>query len=185
MATDTNPEEYSLLDKFAGQLSRHLFFHLLDFEAGKAADAGDEQKEREVLEAKIKLLEGTNMSDYVASLYSQLHGTDPPEKYAKQRQVVLQQMEKFVQDTARLSELLITDEVVNHLRSDKVANLAFLEKEHGVSNQSFSDLFSPLFCCVNSLECVAWLTGILLRPIGHYRHGQRALRLWPVPVPMR
>lgn len=141
MATETNPEEYSLLDKFASQLSRHLFFHLLDFEAGKAADAGDEQKEREVLEAKIKLLEDTNMSDYVASMYSQLHGTDAPEKYAKQRQVVLQQMEKLEQDTARLSELLITDEVVNNLRSDKVANLAFLEKEHGVTVDMVNALY--------------------------------------------
>ncbi|CAI4215560.1 unnamed protein product [Parascedosporium putredinis] len=117
------------------------FFHLLDFEAGKAADAGDEQKEREVLEAKIKLLEDTNMSDYVASMYSQLHGTDAPEKYAKQRQVVLQQMEKLEQDTARLSELLITDEVVNNLRSDKVANLAFLEKEHGVTVDMVNALY--------------------------------------------
>lgn len=126
-------DEYSLLDKFAAQLSRHLFFHLLDFEAGKAQDAGDEAREREVLEAKVRLLEGTNMSDYVASMYSQLHGgAEPPEKYARQRQAVLAQMEKLEEGTARISELLMTDEVVNNLRSDKVANLAYLEKEHGV-----------------------------------------------------
>lgn len=125
-------DEYSLLDKFAAQLSRHLFFHLVDFEAVKAQDAGDEAREREVLEAKVKLLEGTNMSDYVATMYTQLHGTDPPEKYAKQRQAVMSQMEKLVAETDTISELLMTDDVVNNLRSDKVANLAYLEKEHGV-----------------------------------------------------
>lgn len=125
-------EEYSLLDKFAAQLSRHLFFHLLDFEAGKAADAGDDAREREALEAKMRLLEGTNMSDFVASMYEQLHGGDVPDKFARQRQVVLSQMEKLEGETERISELLVTDEVVNNLRSDKVANLAFLEKEHGV-----------------------------------------------------
>ncbi|SPN99180.1 probable Int-6 protein [Cephalotrichum gorgonifer] len=134
-------DEYSLLDKFASQLSRHLFFHLLDFETGKAVDAGDEAREREVLEAKIKLLEGTNMSDYVAALYEQLHGTAPPAKYAQQREAVIAQMEKLAAETEKISELLVTDEVVNNLRSDKVANLAFLEKEHGVTNDMVDALY--------------------------------------------
>lgn len=137
-------DEYSLLDKFAAQLSRHLFFHLVDFESVKAQDAGDEAREREVLEAKVKLLEGTNMSDYVATMYTQLHGTDPPEKYAKQRQAVLSQMEKLEGETERISELLMTDDVVNNLRSDKVANLAYLEKEHGVCFPRFAFFFSPV-----------------------------------------
>jgi len=139
MATDDetfNPESYSLLPKFAQWLSRHLFFHLLEFEANKAADAGDEAGERAALEAKIRMLEeDTNMADYVATMYEQLHGegsAPQDNRYAKKRAIVVAENARLDQETAAISDLLASDEVVNNLRSDKAANMTYLEREHGV-----------------------------------------------------
>ena len=123
----------SIMPKLAPHLSRHLLFPLIQFEGDKAEESGDEQKAKQILSGKIKLLEDTNMTDYVASLYCELHGVaDPPAEYTKKRQEVLAQLEKYEQATAKIADLLTQDEVVNGLRSDKVANLEFLKNQHGV-----------------------------------------------------
>jgi len=110
----------SILTKMAPHLSRHLLFPLMEFEQAPTA-------------AKIKLLEDTNMTDYVASLYGEIEGAKPPASLATKRQHVLQQLDKFEKDTALIRELLTMEDVVGSLRSDKLANLEFLKKEHGVS----------------------------------------------------
>lgn len=124
----------SILAQVAPHLSRHLLFPLIQFEGDKAEEKDDSEMARKVLSGKIKLLEDTNMTDYVATLYCELHGVaDPPAEYIKKRQEVLAQLEKYEQATAKIADLLTQDEVVNGLRSDKVANLEFLKNQHGVS----------------------------------------------------
>lgn len=126
--------EESILPKLASQLSRHLVFPLIEFEAGRAEEKGDDAGARKILAGKIKLLEDTNMADYVAQLYQDLNGgAEAPAEYAKKRNEVIAQLEKYEQDTAKISELLTREDVVGALRSDKVANLEFLKKDHDVS----------------------------------------------------
>lgn len=123
----------SIMPKVAPHLSRHLLFPLIQFEGDQAEEQGDADKAKKILDAKIRLLEDTNMTDYVASLYCDLHGVqDPPAEYVKKRQDVLAELESHEQATAKIADLLTQDDVVNGLRSDKVANLEFLKKEHGV-----------------------------------------------------
>lgn len=126
-------DDSSIMPKLAPHLSRHLLFPLIQFEGEQAEEAGQDAKANKIAEGKIKLLEDTNMTDYVAQLYCDLHGTqDPPAEYNKKRQEVVAQMEQHEQSTEKIAELLTQDEVINGLRSDKVANLEFLKKEHGV-----------------------------------------------------
>ena len=122
----------SILPKLAPHLSPHLLFPLVEFEAGQAEEQGDEAKAKKLLAAKINLLENTNMTDYIAGLYTDLHGGSPPASFAKKRQEVLLQLDKYEKDTELIRELLTREDVVGGLRSDKVANLEFLKKEHGV-----------------------------------------------------
>ena len=124
----------SIMPKLAPHLSRHLLFPLIQFEGDKAEEKGEDEKAKKILSGKIQLLEDTNMTDYVASLYCEFHDVaDPPAEYTKKRQDVLAQLEKYEQATEKIASLLTQDEVVNGLRSDKVANLEFLKKDHGVS----------------------------------------------------
>ena len=123
----------SIMPQLAPHLSRHLLFPLIQFEGDQAEEGGDSEKAKKILSGKIKLLEETNMTDYVATLYCELHGVqDAPAEYTKKRQEVLAQMEKHEQATEKIADLLTQDEVVNGLRSDKVANLEFLKTSHGV-----------------------------------------------------
>ncbi|KAM5388559.1 hypothetical protein ACJA88_000423 [Fusarium oxysporum] len=125
----------SIMPRLAPHLSRHLLFPLIQFESERAEEQGQDAKAKEILSGKIKLLEDTNMTDYVATLYCELHGvSEAPEQYNKKRQEVLSQLENYEQATAKIADLLTQDEVVNGLRSDKVANLEFLKNQHGVSS---------------------------------------------------
>ncbi|KAK3938985.1 eukaryotic translation initiation factor 3 subunit E [Diplogelasinospora grovesii] len=139
--------EYDLIPKLAPNLDRHMIFHLLEFSSGQLVDeesgeVKDAKKARELTQAKYSLLKKTNMTDYVANLYCELEGLEePPAEFAERKQKVFSQMEKFEEETAKISELLERDDVVNNLRSDKVANLEFLKKDHGVTIEMVNALY--------------------------------------------
>jgi translation initiation factor 3 subunit E len=125
----------SIMPRLATNLSRHLLFPLIQFESERAEEQGLDAKAKEILAGKLKLLEDTNMTDYVATLYCELHGVEnAPEEYNKKRQEVIQELENFEESSSKIRDLLTQDEVVNGLRSDKVANLEFLKNQHGVSD---------------------------------------------------
>lgn len=135
----SSPADYDLLPKLAPHLDRHMIFPLLEFKANQFIDEDtgkfiDEQKGREFTAAKFALLKKTDMTDYVAQLHCDLQGLkEPPVEYAERKQKVFSQLEKFEQETSTITELLGREDVVNNLRSDKVANLEFLKKDHNVS----------------------------------------------------
>lgn len=134
---DTTVAEYDLLPTLVTKLDRHLIFPLLEFRRGQLENedgvSKDEAKSRELLKATYELLNKTNMTDYVANLYCDLEGLqDPPKEFADKRQKVLETLEKYEETTGKIQELLGREDVVTNLRSDKVANLEFLKKEHDV-----------------------------------------------------
>ena len=135
----SSPADYDLMLKIAPLLDRHMIFPLLEFSASQlvdeeTGDVKDETKAREIVQAKYSLLKKTNMTDYVANLYCELEGLEePPAEYAEKKQKLFSQLETYDQQTKMITELLERDDVVNNLRSDKVANLEFLKRDHGVS----------------------------------------------------
>lgn len=135
---DTSLAQYDLLLKLIPHLDRHMIFPLLEFNAGQLVDeesgeVKDEAKAREIQQAKYALLKKTNMTDYVADLYCELEGLkEPPAEFSDRKQKVFSQLQKLEQETSKIIELLERDDVVNNLRSDKVANLDFLKREHEV-----------------------------------------------------
>lgn len=140
--------EFDLLPKLVTRLDRHLIFPLLEFSTGQLENedgsSSDETKSRELLKAKYELLKKTNMTDYVANLYCDLEGLqDPPKDFADKRQKVIETLEKFEDTTSKLTQLLQNEEVVSNLRSDKVANLEFLKKDHDVRTTRHIVMFPP------------------------------------------
>jgi translation initiation factor 3 subunit E len=121
-------KEYDLLPKLVTHLDRHLIFPLLQF----VADQEDEPTQA-ITKAKYELLKKTNMTDYVATLYCEMNGVDEaPKEFATKRQEVLDRLELFGQESEKITDLLGREDVVTSLRSDKVANLEYLKKEHDV-----------------------------------------------------
>ncbi|KAK4112625.1 eukaryotic translation initiation factor 3, subunit 6 [Canariomyces notabilis] len=140
------PADYDLLHKLIPRLDRHLIFPLLEFSAdrlvGESGEVKDKEKAREITQAKYALLNKTNMIDYVANLYCELEGLDqPPAEFAEKRQKVLSQLDKFEQESSKIMELLDREDVVNNLRSDKIANLEFLKREHDVTIEMVNALY--------------------------------------------
>ena len=130
--------EYDLLPKLIPHLDRHMIFPLLEFISGQ-----DGEDSTEVTKTKFELLKNTNMTDYLVGLWQEIHDSDDvPDEFAKRREEVLQRLELFSEETNQIDELLNDDSVVSSLRSDKVANLKFLEQQHNVSIQMVDMLYS-------------------------------------------
>lgn len=133
------PEEYDLLPKLIPHLDRHLIFPLLEFVDKGIPEDGDTT---EIIKTKYELLKETNMTDYVAQLWQDLNDSDePPADAAKKREEVLQRLSLFGEETRQIDELLSDDSVISNLRSDKVANLKFLETNHGVTIEMVDMLY--------------------------------------------
>ncbi|KAK2809564.1 eukaryotic translation initiation factor 3 subunit E [Emmonsiellopsis sp. PD_5] len=125
-------KEYDLLPKLVPYLDRHLVFPLLEFASGQ--EEGDEEQFDELTKSKYELLKQTNMTDYVANLWQEINNSDTiPEEFVKKREEVVQKLQQYVEDSSKITELLQDEAVVGNLRSDKAANLKFLEEQHGVT----------------------------------------------------
>jgi translation initiation factor 3 subunit E len=126
-------EENNLLPKLITHLDRHLIFPLLQF----VAEQEDDEDSSEITRAKYELLKTTNMTDYVASLYTEIHDVaEPPKEFVAKRQGVLERLDQFEQESAKITDLLSREDVITNLRADKVANLEYLKKEHEVCSLS-------------------------------------------------
>ncbi|KAL8822184.1 MAG: hypothetical protein Q9191_007076 [Dirinaria sp. TL-2023a] len=129
--------EYDLLPKLIPHLDRHLIFPLLEFLSG------EEFEDPEILKSKYELLKQTNMTDYVATLWQKLNDSDEvPEEFRSKRDEVLQRLSLFQDETSKIDELLGDESVTSNLRSDKVANLKFLEQQHGVTIEMVDMLYN-------------------------------------------
>ena len=105
--------------------------------------SGQESKDyMDVTKSKFELLKPTNMTDYVANLWKEINNSDDaPEEFSKKREEVLQRLQLFGEETSQIMELLNDESVVSNLRSDKVANLKFLEQSHGVTIEMVDMLY--------------------------------------------
>ena len=132
--------EYAFLAQLIQRMDRHLIFPLLEHQLG-AEDISNERYDDLKL-AIFNLLKNTNMIDYVGNLYKEIHKTETtPSAYGKNREDVLSQLAKFEEESAHLTNLLNDEAVTSQLRSDKVANLKFLEESHGVTQQMVDNLY--------------------------------------------
>ncbi|KAI9845424.1 MAG: eukaryotic translation initiation factor 3 subunit E [Sclerophora amabilis] len=130
-------KEYDLLPKLIPHLDRHLVFPLLEFVSSQEVESAEE-----ITKTKYELLKQTNMTDYVANLWQEIHDQDEvPEEFLKKREEVLQRLQLFLEESAKMTELLENRDVVSNLRSDKMANLQFLKDQHGVTIEMIDILY--------------------------------------------
>ncbi|KAF8449678.1 eukaryotic translation initiation factor 3 subunit E [Terfezia claveryi] len=125
----TEQKNYDLMPKMMPNLDRHLIFPLIE---------NMEQQgifpQQQIVQAKYDLLKHTNMTDYVGSLWKEIHDEEElPESFTKKREEVLEQLKLLEEKSAKVLELLETEEVISMLRSDKTANMKFLEETHKVT----------------------------------------------------
>ncbi|RMZ89731.1 hypothetical protein DV736_g3029, partial [Chaetothyriales sp. CBS 134916] len=131
--------EFGFLNKIVRHMDRHLIFPLLEHQLN--SENISQERYSDLKLAIFNLLKNTNMIDYVGDLYREINKTDTvPAEYAKKREDVLNKIQTFEEETAHLTNLLSDETVTSQLRSDKVANLKFLEEQHGVTQQMVDNL---------------------------------------------
>ena len=98
-------------------------FPLLEFLQAKRV-----YPENEVLEAKIALLNKTNMLDFAADIYKSLHNkSDVPAAMQQRREEVIANLTELSVKAEKVVNFLSDPTLVKQLRSDKAFNLAFLQ----------------------------------------------------------
>ncbi|KPI35284.1 Eukaryotic translation initiation factor 3 subunit E [Cyphellophora attinorum] len=133
--------EYAFLEKLIRPMDRHLIFPLLDHYSRD--DNISPERRNDLQLAIFQLLKNTNMVDYVTELYDGLEGSKPSApNFEQKRTEVLSKLSRYEKDTDTLSNLLSDEAVTSQLRSDKVANLKYLEEQHQVTPQMIEDLYS-------------------------------------------
>jgi translation initiation factor 3 subunit E len=120
--------EHDLTALMAAQLDRHLVFPLLEFLQERQL-----YSRPEILEAKIRLLSGTNMVDYAMDIHKSLHGTDDvPEDMVKRRSEVVSRLRSLDEAAAPLVAFLQNPQLVQELRPDKQYNIHMLQERYQV-----------------------------------------------------
>ena len=119
---------YDLTPKLIPNLDRHLIFPLIEF-----LDTHEFFSHQEMLQAKFDLLKSTNMTDFVGSLWKEIHNSDEtPKEFAGKREEVLDTLKRLEEESRKVLDLFENEEVVSSLRSDKLQNMKYLEENHGV-----------------------------------------------------
>ncbi|KAF2666566.1 eukaryotic translation initiation factor-like protein 3 subunit E [Microthyrium microscopicum] len=125
--------QYDVLPKMIPFLDRHLIYPIVaDFEPSD-----------ELTKFKFELLKETNMTDFVGGLDQEIRGLSEPSKdYDKKREDVLKKRAQLEDSTSKIRDLLGDSEVIQNLRSDKVANLNYLKETHGVTEEMVEALYN-------------------------------------------
>lgn len=139
-STSELTEKYDLLPKLIPNLNRHLVYPLLNHESDK--EGLDDARMHDLAQAKYNLLKDSNMTDYVVQLWQEVNDSDEvPEEFATKRQKVLDSLQTYRDETSKILNTLEDEAVVGQLRSDKTANLKFLEEQHGITMDMVNALF--------------------------------------------
>ena len=101
-------QKYDLTQKLVPFLDRHLIFPLLEFLSQE-----DMYPAKDLTQAKFDLLRPTNMTDYTANLWKEIHDSDDvPAEFTQKREQVLETLQKLEEDSQKVLSVLEDQEVV-------------------------------------------------------------------------
>ncbi|KAF0905702.1 hypothetical protein E2562_008780 [Oryza meyeriana var. granulata] len=148
--------EHDLTSRMAGHMDCHLVFPLLEFLQERELYADDE-----ILEAKLRLLRGTNMVDYAMDIHKSLKKTDDvPEDMVKRRAEVVSRLRALDEATAPIVSFLGNSQLVQELRPDKQYNLHMLQERFQIGPDQIETLYQYAkfqFDCGNYSEAAVYL----------------------------
>jgi len=118
-------------------LDRHLVFPLLTHlhESGLFAP-------EQVAGAQYELAKGTNMVDYIVSLYEQLNDSEAPQEFAAKREKAVAINEHLQQEAQAVLDVIENPDVAQALRQDKNQNLTYLKDNYGLTLEQITALYN-------------------------------------------
>ncbi|KAN0128878.1 eIF3 subunit 6 N terminal domain containing protein [Lactarius tabidus] len=130
--------EYDLTKTIIPYLDRHLAFPLLThlYESGLFS-------QDQVEAAQYELAKGTNMVDYIVSLYEQLNpDSNVPEEFAAKREKAVAINEQLQQEAKAVLDVIENPDVAQALRQDKNQNLAYLKDNYDLTLEQITALYN-------------------------------------------
>ncbi|WBW72293.1 translation initiation factor eIF3e [Schizosaccharomyces osmophilus] len=132
--------KYDLSQKIMQHLDRHLIFPLLEF-----LSLRNTHNPKELLQAKYDLLKDTNMTDYVANLWTELHGGQTDEalanQFAEKRKSVLDELSELEEEVQGILGVLENPDLIAALRQDKGQNLQHLQEHYSITPERIAVLY--------------------------------------------
>jgi len=140
--------EHDLSQKLMQFMDPHmglLLLEFLDMKRGKPTHPAQVPiyTREGILEAKIALLNKTNMVDFQMDIFKDLHQTDKvPAEMEQRREVVVKQIEQFKsEERPAILRFLKDRDLVNQLKEEKTFNLEKLQADYNIPPQSIEVLY--------------------------------------------
>ncbi|KAI0260646.1 eukaryotic translation initiation factor 3, subunit 6 [Gloeopeniophorella convolvens] len=129
--------EYDLTRTIIPYLDRHLAFPLLTHlhESGLFAP-------EQVAATQYELAKGTNMVDYIVSLYEQLNPVQRSQMFAAKREKAVSTNEQLQQEAQAVLDVIENPDVAQALRQDKNQNLTYLKDNYGLTLEQITALYN-------------------------------------------
>ncbi|CAK5262199.1 unnamed protein product [Mycena citricolor] len=129
--------EYDLTKRVMPFLDRHLSLplvvHLAETNLFASAD---------IQIAQYELAKGTNMADYAANLFSQIHpDEEPPSEFEEKRRNTMLTHERLQDEAQAVLDVIENPEVVQALRQDKEQNLQYLKDNYNLTLDQITVLY--------------------------------------------
>lgn len=129
--------KYDLTAKVGTFMDRHLIFPLLEFLQVQAI-----YPEPEIMQAKLSLLQKTNMVDFAMDIYQNLHNVDTPSpELVDRRTEVVGKLKELQVSAEKVVAFLTNPALVKQLRSDKAYNLEMLSSQYQIGEQDIEALY--------------------------------------------
>ncbi|KAF8266298.1 eIF3 subunit 6 N terminal domain-containing protein [Lactarius quietus] len=130
--------EYDLTNTIIPYLDRHLVFPLLTHLHESGLFSQDQ-----VAVAQYELAKGTNMVDYIVSLYEQLNpDSEVPDEFAAKREKAVAINEQLQQEAKAVLDVIENPDVAQALRQDKNQNLAYLKDNYDLTLEQITALYN-------------------------------------------
>jgi len=141
---------YDLTHEVGQFLDPHLMLKVVEFidQQKVYVDAKNPQKTApEVIEAKLQLLNKTNMVDYAVDIFKSLHPDKPePKEMKTKREEVIKSMKLLENECTPLLELFKDQALIKQMRVEKLFTEAYLHDAHKIEPACVDALFRYAKC---------------------------------------
>eukprot|EP00953_Heterococcus_sp_UTEX-ZZ885_P015243 8592-Heterococcus_DN1.PRE.3 len=137
-AAPAGAHKYDLTNTISEYLDLHLMFPLLDFVEISGMYPG-----QGVAQARLELLEPTNMVDYAMEVYQTLHDKPPPKEMVARRERVFARLEELKAAAARLVAIVEDPAALQRLIDNGHYDWEGIQEEYGLPDSAL-DAYAEL-----------------------------------------
>ncbi|XP_019856220.1 PREDICTED: eukaryotic translation initiation factor 3 subunit E-like [Amphimedon queenslandica] len=168
--------QYDLSSRIGTCLDRHLVFPILEFLSERGL-----YDEKDILHARLELLNNTKMVDYAVDVYKTLHGEDAPvpQNMLAMREAVVSRLQELEEQIEPIVELFEDTEVAEHMKREDQSLFDYLAQNHQFTPASVDLIYDNAkikYDCGNYSEAAEYL--YFYRIVAPVEHKYLVSAMW-------